>query len=98
MKTTLVEVNQLLRDEEKDEDDREIELSARLESLLESVHVVKKLDDEIADLIEDDDEAEKDEKEALAYHLKISAAIKTIELSFRKKQIKKLKDEQRENL
>ena len=55
------------------------ELLCRLESLQESRAIVKELDDKILDLIEDEDEAEKSEKEALSHNLKIGIAMKKIE-------------------
>ena len=72
----LVETENLLHDGEKDEEEKEIELHARVELLLEAVPVIKNLDDEIANLIDEDEAAEKDENEALTFHIRVSTAIK----------------------
>ena len=46
-RTTLIEVDELLKDEQMDMEERVVELSVRLESLVESMAITKKLDDEI---------------------------------------------------
>ena len=95
LKWTLSEVGDLLKDEQMDKEDKEIELSARLDLLLDSVNVIKKLDDEIAELIDNDEEAEQDEIEASVYHVKVGATIKKIEYFFRNQQ---LVDQKRRNI
>ena len=60
-KSTLVEVDKLLRGVENlDIDERIIELSTRFDFLSSSVDAVKKWDDEIANLVDNDDHAEKE--------------------------------------
>ena len=74
---TLVEVSAWLDDEENDSDDKELELRARLDALVEGSRVIKKLDEDIFDLITDE-EAEEDDKNASAFHIKVSTAIKRL--------------------
>ena len=71
MNVTLVEMNELMNDEDKGKEELEIELSSRLEILAEVSKIIKKLDEDIGDLIEDENEAEKDEKEALGLQIKL---------------------------
>ena len=61
LNVTLVEMENWLHDGEKDKEEKEIKLHARVELLLEAVPVIKNLDDEIANLIDEDEAAEKDE-------------------------------------
>ena len=82
----LVEMKNWLHNGEKDKEEEEIELHARVELLLEAVPVIKNLDDEIANLIDEDEAAEKDENEALTFHIKVSTAIKRVQKFFEKRQ------------
>ena len=77
-KVLLVEINEILVDENKSDSDKEIDLACRLDSLCEAAEIVRQLDNEIIELIEEEEEAEKDETEALKQSTKINAAIKKI--------------------
>ena len=66
IQVTLIEVDELLTSKARSADDQRIELTCRLESLLESNSIVKDLDAKIFDLIEDDEEAEKDRKRGVS--------------------------------
>ena len=86
---TLVEVEQLLGDDgEVELEEREANLGARLEFLEESLSVIKELDAQIADLIDDVVEAEGDEDEAVAFKLKVSTVTKKIRTFFDTQRIK----------
>ena len=76
---TLVEVNKLFSDKESDADEVEADLEVRLECLHDAADLFKTLDPRIADLIEDDEEAMKDEDETAVCNMKIKTAIKRIE-------------------
>ena len=86
LNTTLVEVNSLLDDGTLDGEEAEIELSSRLDILGQAINQITTWDEEIANLLDDDAEVEKDEKEALEFKLKVNTAIKKIEKYLRKKQ------------
>ena len=63
------EVDEWLADEETDLSTRQVELSCRLDALMEDIAIVKDLDADIFDPIEDDAEAEKDGKDAAAHNI-----------------------------
>ena len=85
-KATLVEVEDLLGNEDMAVDQKKAKLSASLDFLLEARSGLKIVDEEIADLIENDDEAEKDEEEAIKFNLKISTAAKKFEYFMEKQR------------
>ena len=76
---TISEVDEWLVDTTTESSERKIELSCRLETLVEDSRIVKDLDAQIFDLIDEDVEAEEDGKSAAAHNLKVSICIKKIE-------------------
>ena len=88
LKTTLPEVESLLRDEEKDTEELELDLNVRLEFLLEAAPLIKGWDVKIADLIDEDDTAIKDDEEAMVFNMKVNTAIKRIEKFISKRKPK----------
>ena len=87
----LEEADGLLNDTERSTDELKIELSSRRDTLVDLNSIVKLLDDKIADLIEEDADAEKDEKDAVKQNIKVDVCIKKIDSFLRQQE----KDEYR---
>ena len=83
---TFVEVDSLINEDPRDVEERNLALSARLEFLVEAVADIKKWDEAIVELIEDDEEAQQDGNKAVDFNLKVSGVIKSIERFMRKQQ------------
>ena len=83
---TIKEVDEWLADEETDFSTRQVKLSCRLDALMEDIAIVKDLDADIFDLIEDDAEAEKDGKDAAAHNLRVNICIKKIDKFLKEKE------------
>ena len=83
-KSILPEIEELLHNQEKSLEEIQVELITRMEFLAESVPVFKGWDEQIADLIVEDAEYEKDEMDTIMFNLKVSAAINKVEAFLKK--------------
>ena len=90
-KSILPEIEELLHNQEKSLEEIQVELITRMEFLTESVPVFKGWDEQIADLIVEDAEYEKDEMDTIMFNLKVSAAINKVEAFLKKHREKEWK-------